>query len=130
MPYRFRFSLLLALLLTVHATSAATPHPGGLDAYGCHHDHQQGDYHCHQGQFTGQSFASQSEMQAARQQNYTTFPRISRSVNSPARSSPFSTATRLKSSTIPTLSVSASATSIALRKAKPSVTERSRLCQR
>ncbi len=74
MPYRFRFSLLLALLLTVYATSAATPHPGGLDAYGCHHNHQQGDYHCHQGQFTGQSFASQAEMQAARQQNYTAFP--------------------------------------------------------
>lgn len=66
MPYRFRFSLLLALLLTVHATSAATPHPGGLDAYGCHHDRQHGGYHCHRGEFTGQSFVSQAEMQAAR----------------------------------------------------------------
>lgn len=74
MPYRFRFSLLLALLLTVHATSTATPHPGGLDAYGCHHDRQQGSYHCHRGEFTGQSFASQAEMLAARQQSYTAVP--------------------------------------------------------
>src|SRR5262249_33462398 len=74
MPYRFRVSLLLALLLTVYATSAATPHPGGLDAYRCHHDHQRGGYHCHQGPFAGQSFASQAEMQTARQQNSAAFP--------------------------------------------------------
>jgi endonuclease YncB( thermonuclease family) len=74
MPYQVRFSLLLALLLTVHVTSTATPHPGDLDAYGCHHDRQKGNYHCHQGQFTGKSFASQAEMQAARQEDYTAFP--------------------------------------------------------
>ena len=74
MHYHFRFSLLLVLLLTVNTTSVATPHSGGLDAYGCHHDHQQGDYHCHRGQFAGQSFASQAEMQTARQQNYAAFP--------------------------------------------------------
>lgn len=74
MSYRFRFSLLLALLLTLHTTSVATPHSGGLDAYGCHHDRRQGDYHCHQGQFAGQSFASQAEMQTAGQQNYAAFP--------------------------------------------------------
>lgn len=74
MPYRFRFSLLLALLLTVHATSAATPHPGGLDAYGCHHDRKQGGYHCHRGEFAGRAFASQAEMLAARQQSYTAVP--------------------------------------------------------
>lgn len=22
-------------------------HPGGLDKYGCHKDHKNGDYHCH-----------------------------------------------------------------------------------
>jgi micrococcal nuclease len=74
MPYRFRFSLLLALLSTVLATNAATPHPGGLDAYGCHHDRQHGNYHCHQGQLAGQSFSSQAEMQTARQQTDTAFP--------------------------------------------------------
>ena len=74
MPYRFRFSLLLAFLLTVHASTAATPHPGGLDAYGCHRDRQHGNYHCHQGQFTVQLFASQAEMQASRQQSYTAVP--------------------------------------------------------
>jgi len=74
MPYRFRFSLLLALLLTVHAASAATPHSGGLDTYGCHHDRKQGGYHCHRGEFARRSFASQAEMLAARQQSYTAVP--------------------------------------------------------
>ena len=74
MPYRFRFALLPALLFTVLAPSMAAPHSGGLDAYGCHHDRQHGNYHCHQGQFTGQSFASQAEMQTARQENYTAIP--------------------------------------------------------
>ena len=75
MPYRFRFALLPAVLFFVLAPSMAAPHSGGLDAYGCHHDRQHGDYHCHQGQFTGQSFASQAEMQTARQQNYAAVPR-------------------------------------------------------
>ena len=70
----FRFSLLLAILITALAPNAAAPHPGGLDSYGCHHDRQRGGYHCHQGPFTGQSFASQAEMQTARQQNATAFP--------------------------------------------------------
>ena len=46
------------------------------------------------------------------------------------RSSPSSTATPSKSCTTPTLNVSASVASTALRKAKPSATERSRLRQR
>ena len=25
----------------------AISHGGGLDQYGCHHDHQNGGYHCH-----------------------------------------------------------------------------------
>jgi len=74
MRYRFRFTLLLALLTAVLAPSAAAPHGGGLDTYGCHHDRKQGGYHCHRGEFAGRSFASQAEMQAARQQNYTAFP--------------------------------------------------------
>ena len=40
------------LLLTITAllaavASAAFAHPGGLDAYGCHHNRKTGDYHCH-----------------------------------------------------------------------------------
>lgn len=30
-------------------STAATPHGGGLDASGCHHDRQRGGYHCHRG---------------------------------------------------------------------------------
>ncbi len=76
MPYRSTCSPLLALLMAVLTPSVAAPHPGGLDAYGCHHDRHDGTYHCHHGQFTGQAFASQAEMQAARQQNYSAFPPI------------------------------------------------------
>ena len=52
----------------------AYPHGGGLDAYGCHHNRVHGGYHCHRGQFAGQSFASQGEMLASRQQSYTAVP--------------------------------------------------------
>jgi endonuclease YncB( thermonuclease family) len=76
MPYRFRSALLSALLFAVLAPSIAAPHSGGLDAYGCHHDRQHGNYHCHQRQFTGQAFASQAEMQTARQQTHAAFPPI------------------------------------------------------
>jgi hypothetical protein len=37
-------------------------HGGGLDAHGCHNNRKAGGYHCHQGQFAGQSFSSQQEM--------------------------------------------------------------------
>jgi len=74
MQRRFRCSLLLALLLAVCTPSAAVSHRGGLDAYGCHHDRKQGGYHCHRGEFAGQSFASRAEMQANRQESYTTVP--------------------------------------------------------
>ena len=57
-------SLTLLFSLTVLVPSVAFPHGGGLDAYGCHHDRKAGGYHCHRGQFAGQSFASQEEMLA------------------------------------------------------------------
>jgi micrococcal nuclease len=81
MPHRFRLSLLLILLISVFAPGAAAPHDGGLDSYGCHHDRKQGGYHCHRGQFAGQSFASQAEMQAARQENYTATPPMPPSIH-------------------------------------------------
>ncbi len=60
----------LAGLLSLSAILLMTPRPlhahgGGLDGYGCHHDHKHGGYHCHQGPLAGQSFASQSEMLSA-----------------------------------------------------------------
>ncbi len=36
--------LSLAMLVS---TSAATAHPGGLNAAGCHNDRKNGGYHCH-----------------------------------------------------------------------------------
>src|SRR5207247_10694465 len=45
-----------------------------LEASGCHNDRKHCRYHFHRGQFAGQSFASQAEMQAARQENYTAIP--------------------------------------------------------
>ena len=74
MSHWFRLSLVLILLISLFAPGAAAPHGGGLDTYGCHHDHKHGGYHCHQGQFAGRSFSSEAEMQAARQENYTAVP--------------------------------------------------------
>lgn len=34
----------VALILTC---GFAVSHSGGLDKYGCHTDHKNGDYHCH-----------------------------------------------------------------------------------
>lgn len=65
MPHRFRFSLLFALLISVLLPSAAAPHPGGLDSFGCHHEPDRRGYHCHRGQFAGQSFASRQAMRGA-----------------------------------------------------------------
>ena len=51
-------SFLAVLLLAV----AAYPDSGVLDSYGCHHDRQRGDYHCHAGEFAGQTFGSVQDM--------------------------------------------------------------------
>jgi hypothetical protein len=62
MPPLLTRAALLAVLLFTFSPSQATPHGGGLDAYGCHHDRKRGGYHCHRGQFAGQAFGSQQEM--------------------------------------------------------------------
>jgi len=71
---RSAVALVLVLLSLALTPWPSEPHGGGLDAYGCHHDRKHGGYHCHRGQFAGQAFASQAEMQAARQENYTAIP--------------------------------------------------------
>lgn len=50
--------LALGSLLSLVSIDPAHPHGGGLDAYGCHHNRKAGGYHCHRGQFVGQSFQS------------------------------------------------------------------------
>ena len=62
-----QFASVTALSLSAIALTAVTAysHSGGLDGYGCHHDRNNGGYHCHQGTFAGQSFASKTEMLAA-----------------------------------------------------------------
>src|SRR5438552_7496201 len=67
MPTRFLLTLLFALSISILTPASVNPHGGRLDTYGCHHDRKQGGYHCHRGEFAGQSFASQAEMLAARQ---------------------------------------------------------------
>lgn len=42
-----------ALLLL--APLAASAHPGGLNAEGCHNDRKNGGYHCHRGSSSGSS---------------------------------------------------------------------------
>jgi micrococcal nuclease len=66
-PRRLTYLLLLTLLALLLGSTTASPHGGGIDRYGCHHDRKHGGYHCHRGEFSGRSFASQAEMLAARQ---------------------------------------------------------------
>ena len=62
-----RCASVILLSLSAIALTAVTAysHSGGLDGYGCHHDRKNGDYHCHQGTFAGQSFASKNDMLVA-----------------------------------------------------------------
>ncbi len=54
--------VLLVFLPWVLFPTLSFAHGGGLDTYGCHHDRKHGGYHCHQGPFAGQTFASKTEM--------------------------------------------------------------------
>jgi len=62
---RLASAILLSLSATALTAVTAYSHSGGLDGYGWHHDRKNGGYHCHQGSFAGQSFASKNEMLAA-----------------------------------------------------------------
>ena len=55
----------LAIIISA-SPSIAFSHGGGLDSYGCHHNRKAGGYHCHRGEFKGQSFPSKEEMLKAK----------------------------------------------------------------
>jgi len=59
---RWAFFNSLVVLLIFLLPLPAYSHEGDLDSYGCHHDKNRGDYHCHQGEFTGLSFDSKIHM--------------------------------------------------------------------
>ena len=42
-----RLVVALTTLAGIGYGSYAIGHSGGLDQYGCHHDHSNGTYHCH-----------------------------------------------------------------------------------
>jgi hypothetical protein len=54
--------LTVAVVLVLAASISADAHEGELDSYGCHHDKERKDYHCHNGVFKGGSFSSKTEM--------------------------------------------------------------------
>jgi micrococcal nuclease len=56
LPSLWILFFLLIYPLTVH------PHPWLLDGYGCHYNSDRGEYHCHQGVYSGQLFESREEM--------------------------------------------------------------------
>ncbi len=58
-----RAKSLTIFFLLILSTSTAFAHGGHLDTFGCHHNRKEGRYHCHKGEFDGQSFTSKSEMQ-------------------------------------------------------------------
>lgn len=49
----------LLSILGLILASNAYPHGGGLNSYGCHNQNSDSTYHCHQGSYDGQSFASE-----------------------------------------------------------------------
>jgi hypothetical protein len=93
----------LAILLSLSAVAlTAGPvhaHGGGLDTHGCHHDRKNGGYHCHQGPFAGQSFASKSEMLAVLETHNQGPKDLPQQVQSPRRSGmPSEASTTLRAS--------------------------------
>ena len=53
--------LITALLFMALSPSLTLSHGGGLDGFGCHHNRQEGGYHCHRGELAGQSFSSKQD---------------------------------------------------------------------
>ena len=49
------------LLIIATLSLSLTPHGGGLDSLGGHHDRKKGSYHVHRGPLAGQSFTSKAD---------------------------------------------------------------------
>ena len=62
MTSRILVFLCLGILLMAVVPHAASSQDGKLDSYGCHHDQERKNYHCHEGMFKGGSFDSKIEM--------------------------------------------------------------------
>lgn len=54
----------LLFILALGVSPAAFTHSGGTDAYGCHTNHQTGEYHCHNPKFQEKT---ESEVKVAAQ---------------------------------------------------------------
>ena len=52
---------IVVLLLITFSSRPATAHGGGIDAYGGHNDNKNGNYHSHQGNCAGRTFASKAD---------------------------------------------------------------------
>ncbi len=61
LPRLICLAALLAVTVVLTA-SPGSPHGGGLDAHGCHHNRVHGGYHCHRGAFKGAMYDSKAEM--------------------------------------------------------------------
>jgi len=66
-PRQSGFCLLLAVICFVFSLVALPStdtyaHGGGLDGYGCHHNHKAGGYHCHRGSNAGKHYQSKQQM--------------------------------------------------------------------
>jgi micrococcal nuclease len=72
--YRIVALSLAAVAFTQLPPADLHPHAGALDDFGCHASGKGRSYHCHQGQFAGQSFGSRTEMLTARSNSYSTLP--------------------------------------------------------
>jgi hypothetical protein len=59
---RVLLRLIIVLFLLLILPLRGHSHDGKLDSYGCHHDKERKDYHCHEGVFRGGSFDSKMEM--------------------------------------------------------------------
>ncbi len=51
-----------AMVGLMAVSPAVMAHDGGLDEFGCHQDHERGEYHCHQGLMARRTFRSRQEM--------------------------------------------------------------------
>lgn len=51
----------VVLLLIAFSSKSASAHGGGIDGYGGHNDNKNGNYHSHQGNCAGRTFASKAE---------------------------------------------------------------------